>query len=145
MHVLHKWCFPPPFGYKFIGKWKTAELVPDPDRFPILKKGWQLLATGQYSLKDLAEILYRMGLRTRGDAGKPAARRVSKGVLYRIYNNPFYYSVMPFNGELLPGSHEPMITKQVFDQCQRILRSRGNTRPLLKDFTYRGFLVCGEC
>ncbi len=39
-----------------------------------------------------------------------------------------------------------MVTKATFDRVQAVLHNHGNPRPQTpKVFTYRGFLVCGEC
>lgn len=62
-----------------------------------------------------------------------------------MLKNPLYYGMMRYKGQVIPGSHEPMVTKATFDRVQEILNNRGNPRPALKEFTYRGFLVCGEC
>ena len=51
-----------------------------------------------------------------------------------------------YNGELWQGKHEPMITKKLFDKCQKVLsdRSRPQKRKI-KEFAFRGLLFCGEC
>jgi DNA invertase Pin-like site-specific DNA recombinase len=143
--VEHRWAFPAPLGYMYQGVEKDADIVPDPERFPLLKKGWELLLSGQYSLRELTAHLATLGLRTRGNERYPAGNPIRPNVLHDVFSNPFYFGMMRFNGELLPGTHKPMITKDVFDRCQAILRNRGNPRPELKDFTYRGVMVCGNC
>ncbi len=29
------------------------------------------------------------------------------GPLYHVFNNPFYYGMMLYRGQLIPGAHEP--------------------------------------
>ena len=137
-----KWAFVAPLGYLN----KDREVVPDADRFELLREGWHRYATGAYSLHDLADWLYEQGLRTRGSRRDPPGLKVRHGPLYAVLTNPFYYGMMRYKGQLIPGTHQPMVTKTIFDSVQEILHNHGNPRPQLpKVFTYRGFLVCGEC
>jgi len=136
-----KWSFIAPIGYLN----KDREIIPDPDRFTILREAWQRYATGAYAVPQIVDWLYAQGLRTRGSARRPAGRKLYRSPVYAMFNNPFYYGMMRFNGQLIPGTHEPMVSKTTFDRVQEILKNRGNPRPLEKEFTYRGFLVCGEC
>jgi hypothetical protein len=34
----------------------------------------------------------------------------------KSFQNPFFYGVMSFNGELYEGKHEPIISKRLFDR-----------------------------
>jgi site-specific DNA recombinase len=140
-----RWAFPPPLGYRYQGVEREAEIVPDEERFALVKKAWELLASGQYSLRELAGQLNKLGLRTRGNRRYPKGQTLRPSALYAVLTNPFYYGMMRFNDQLVPGIHTPMISKAIFDRCQTLLRNRGNPRPALKEFTYRGFVICGEC
>ena len=63
-----------------------------------------------------------------------------------LLNNPFYYGLFRLHGELHQGAHEPLITKQLFDECQAVMRRRSRPdTPRLKSYVYRGLLHCGEC
>lgn len=142
--MLHKrkWAFVAPLGYIN----KDREILPDPERFAVLQKGWIRYATGIYSLNELADWLYAQGLRTRASRRHQGGLGVRTGPLYHILNNPFYYGMMRYKGQLIPGAHEPMVTKATFDRVQGVLHNHGNPRPQTpKVFTYRGFLMCGEC
>jgi len=61
--------------------------------------------------------------------------------------NPFYYGVFIHKGEMHQGSHEPIITKQLFDEVQKIHKAKRNTRTKkeLLPFAFRGVFTCGEC
>jgi len=49
-----------------------------------------------------------------------------------------------WKGDLYPGSHEPLISKELFDQVQN--RLHGKSSPLTKrSFPYRGLMTCGYC
>ncbi len=142
MLVERKWSFVAPLGYLN----KDREIITDPERFALLREAWHRYASGTYSLHELADWLYAKGLRTRGSRRDPAGLKVRFGPLYAMLTNPFYYGVMRYKNQLVPGTHEPMIPKSVFDRVQELLHQRGHVRPKLpKPFTYRGFLVCGGC
>ncbi len=84
MRMQGWWAFMPPLAYRFQGVEKEAIIVPDSERFPLLQQGWQLLASGQHSLADIADTRYRVGLRTRGDKRYPGGMKVTKSTLSKF-------------------------------------------------------------
>ncbi len=59
----------------------------------------------------------------------------------------FYYGIFEFKGETYQGTHEPLVSKKLFDECQEVMKSRGHikTRKAEKTFPFRGLFTCGEC
>lgn len=135
-----RWAFVAPLGYLN----KDREIIPDPERFPLLREAWERYAKDASSLRELTDWLYAEGLRTRGPRRNPAGSKIHMSALHAMLINPFYYGMMRYKGQLIPGTHEPMVTKATFDRVQAILHGRSNPRPIAT-FTYRGFLTCGEC
>ena len=44
------------------------------------------------------------------------------------------------------GTHEPIITKKLFDKCQEVMRLRGKHKEKqTTKFIFRGLMRCGEC
>ncbi len=119
-------------------------IMPDPTRFPVLQQLWKLLLTGGYSVPQLLRIAtVEMGLTTpkrRRIGGRP----LSVSGIYRVFSNPFYTGQIEYEGRLLPGKHEPMITLAQFARAQALL---GKARPRAKDraFAYTGLMRCGTC
>jgi len=130
---------PAPLGYLDRGKGQPKE--PDPVKAPLVRKAFELYASGRYNLDGLVEETYRLGLRNR-KGGK-----VTRNGLSVILNNPFYIGLVRLKrtGETFPGSHAPLISKSVFDRVQRILSGKTNTRSIRHDFLFRRFLTCREC
>jgi len=64
-----------------------------------------------------------------------------------MLSKSFYYGLFKFKGETYQGTHEPLITKKLFDECQEVMKFRGHikTRKAEKTFPFRGLLTCGEC
>ena len=127
-----------PLGY--LNDLKNHTMIKDPERFRLVRKIFELYSTGNYSLKDLRDKIFDIGLLTRNE------KMLSVSMVQSILKNPFYYGMFRYNGELWQGKHEPMITKKLFDKCQKVLsdRSRPQKRKI-KEFAFRGLLFCGEC
>jgi site-specific DNA recombinase len=134
-----------PLGYRNIRSDSGAKIIgQDPERFPLMKKLWELFLTGSYSGSELlTEAIDRFGLRTRR-TWRSGGDLMSKSILYRILRNPFYAGYIVFEGRWYPGSHEPMITLEEFNQAQKLLQGT-RIRPRRYRFAYTGLIRCGNC
>lgn len=135
-----------PLGY--INKLDDHTIIPDPERFDLVRKMWDLLLTGAYSPQRIREVVNKeWGFRTR-KTKRMGGRPIAQSSIYRLFKNPFYYGMINrlSDGErgLHQGSHQQMITEEEFWQAQRIL---GNPapRPKSKEFAFTGLMRCGEC
>ena len=129
-----------PPGY--LNDLRTHTIVQDPTRSRIIKKLFLAYATGKHSLRYLQKLSLSFGLVSRY-GNKPIA--VSK--IQKMLKNPFYYGVFIHKGEMYQGSHEPIISKQLFDKVQRVMKERGKPRKakVKLAFAFRGTFNCGEC
>jgi site-specific DNA recombinase len=129
---------PAPLGY--LNDLRTHTIVKDPERFRLVKKIFELYATGNYSLKDLRKFTISAGLFSKKE------NNLSISVIQNILQNPFYYGMFRYNDELWQGKHEPMITKKLFDKCQKVLADRARPQKRnFKEYAFRGLLACAEC
>ena len=127
-----------PLGY--LNDLRNHTMVKDPQRFSLVKKLFELYATGNYSLKDLQKKITSAGLLSR------KGNKLSISVIQNILQNPFYYGVFRYNGELYQGTHKPMISKKLFEKCQNVLKNRARPVKRFKEaHAFRGLLKCGEC
>ena len=80
-------------------------------------------------------------MRTR--TGRPPAR----SAVHDMLTNPFYTGVIVWNGVQYPGNHERIITPELFEQVQQVLRlhNGGRTRHRIHDHYLRGSLFCQVC
>jgi hypothetical protein len=63
-----------------------------------------------------------------------------------MLKNHFYYGVFKFNGEIYQGSHEPIISKKLFDSVQQVMNNRGKKKRKRKhEFAFSGLIRCGNC
>jgi hypothetical protein len=124
-------------------------LIKDPERFPLVRKMWDLMLTGIHTPPRILEMANtQWGFRTRPTrkmGGKPLAR----SGIYQIFTKPFYYGRFEYpskSGQWYQGKHEPMITEAEFDRVQTLLGRKGNPRPQRHfDFPFTGLIRCGEC
>ena len=127
-----------PVGY--LNDLKTHTIVLDTDKYKLVKKLFELYATGKYSIRQMVEKAKQIG--STGKTGK----NLSKSEIEHILKNPFYYGVFRYKGEIYEASHPPIITKQLFDRVQQVFKQRANpTREKTYSFVFRGFIKCGEC
>ncbi|MBU1323322.1 recombinase family protein, partial [Patescibacteria group bacterium] len=53
---------------------------------------------------------------------------------------------MEFNNELFPGNHPPLISKKLFDKCQKIVKQHSRqTKSIKSEFDFLGLIKCQEC
>lgn len=117
----------------------------DPEKFELIKKAWELMLTGKYSIPKLLDIVNNeWGLRTRKTKHRGNAP-VNKSTMYDIFTNIFYTGLYSYKGNIENGKHPPMITVSEFDKVQMILGKLGKPRAKSHIFTYTGTMLCGEC
>lgn len=132
-----------PIGY--LNDRETKTIIPDPERFSLIRDIWSLMLTGTYTPPRIWTIATnKWGLRTRKRrriGGKPLVR----SAIYRILTNPFYAGVLERSGHSYPGKHKPMITLGEFEAVQAALGRPGRPRPKVHEFAYTGMIRCREC
>ena len=64
-----------------------------------------------------------------------------------LLSNPFYVGRFRYGGEMYDGAHAPIITRELFDRVQKVLKARSNANrpPENNPQAYCGLLACGEC
>jgi site-specific DNA recombinase len=74
---------------------------------------------------------------------------LSIGNIYRIFENHFYYGRFEFpknSGNWYNGSHQPIITKELYDLVQEQVKNQ-TLQPRLaqKEFAFTKIMTCGLC
>jgi hypothetical protein len=63
-----------------------------------------------------------------------------------MLQNPFYTGLMRYKSEIWEGTHEPILTKKLFDKVQETMRSRGKVHEKRRhQFHLLGLLKCASC
>jgi len=130
----------PPIGYlpDKINDQGDKKIFVDPERFPLIRKLWDLLLTGHYTVPRLVDMAKdELGLRTYPTPKRPS-RPLVESTLYGIFTNRFYYGEFVYDGEVYQGNHEQMITQEEFDLAQQVLGRAGRPRPKEKRLPFNG-------
>lgn len=143
------WPSKAPLGYKNIrqeivgAKRGIAKVAVDPETATYVKEVFNLYATGNYSLDDIRDFLYDKGVSNRrGGNGRMAQSSVNKMLM-----NPFYTGVINYKGIEYPGQHKPLITRELFDKVQQMIRARDTAGERTRKHPHylKGTLFCAEC
>lgn len=132
----------PPLGY--LNEPKERTIVKDPERFPLVRRMWDLLLKGVSPSKILEIANNQWGFRTR-HGKKVGNKPLCLSSIYEIFGNSFYYGLIERKEGVYHGKHAPMITEDEFWKAQNILGRNGRPRPKEHDFSYTGLIRCAEC
>lgn len=130
---------PAPVGY--LNRGGGAVKVPDAARAPIIRKAFELYATGAYSLGSLCEALSALGLRNR-QGGSMTPNRLSE-----ILHNPFYAGIIHIkrSNQTFQGVHEPIVPASLFERVQAVLSGKAQGRTETHAFVFRRMILCSTC
>ena len=116
-----------PIGYLNVREWidgreiRTVEV--DPERAPLVQAAFELYATGEYSLSDVAQIMEDRGLTSR-PTRKAEAKPLGQNRMQQMLRNDYYIGIVRYCGKSYPGRHEPLIPLSLFERVQTLLDSR---------------------
>ncbi len=137
---LRKGILPGPAPMGYVNKRDDQTIIIDDKLGPLIKKGFELAATGNYTLSGISKELYKMGVR-----GKRSGKALVKQQVVRILKNPFYHGVIFRKGNHYDGIHEPLITKELFDTVQHVLGFSKRPSNCKYDYVFRGPMTCAHC
>ncbi len=127
-----------PFGY--INDVRTRTIVIAKRNAPIVKQAFELYASGDQRLEDIANFFASKGVVSRG------GKLLHKDRIKQMLTNPFYYGHFRYVGEVYEGKHTPIVTKKLFDSIQATLAKRGHRRKSINEpQALCGLLSCGAC
>ena len=127
-----------PFGY--INNSNIKKIAVHQKNAKLVKQMFELYATGSVRLEDLAKILEKSDILSKNN------RRVHVSRVSHILTNPIYYGHFRHAGEIYEGKHEPIISKEIFDKANNVLRGRGRTPDKKTDpRPFCGLMSCGSC
>jgi len=115
-----------------------AWIEPDPDRWHIWREAWDLLLTGEYTLKQICIELHARGYTYRSGRAfivvdEHEEIEYATNGLWRIFRNAFYagWVISKANGierGMIRGNWKPLVTDEEFDRGLEILTSRSKRR-----------------
>src|SRR5439155_27011022 len=94
---------------------QSRVIYPDPERAPLVRKAYELHATGTFTIDRLKEAVNEIGLTNR--SGKP----LSRPQFHRMLQNPIYCGILRYGNESYEAKHEPIVPKDLFDAVQDVM------------------------
>jgi len=120
-----------PFGYK--NNTGTRSIEVDPQRAPVLKRIFEIYASGQHSLTTLREAVLR-----------ETGVRISRAYLEMMLKNRFYIGRFIWQGIEYKGTHEPLVSLGLFQRAQDTFAGRNKPKYRKHNFAFAGLLTCAH-
>ena len=137
------WPSKAPLGYRNIvgvdGK-KTIE--PDPTEAPLIKRAFEMYATGEHSLKEMTTLLRDAGL-----VFNKSKSPVPRSAMNYILHNALYQGDVEWNGKVFVGKHTPLVSSELWQKVQDVAAGRNQSkyRKAVHDFAFSRLMTCGHC
>jgi len=129
-----------PIGY--LNDYRAKRIIVDRERASLVQEVFARYASGKVTLDDLRHYFASQNVRSRH------GKLLSRGGVTKIISNPIYYGHFRYAGEIYEGKHEAIISKQLFDQVQAVLKRRYKWSPNhtpVKQKPFLGLLHCATC
>ncbi len=144
-----------PWGYtsEQVGDRKMA--IQDPISAPIAEEMFERYATGLYYDQQIANWLNIQGVITF------LKRRFTKESVRVMLQNPFYMGHLRYRGvfttgksyrgkgQLIKGIHQPIVSEELFAECQKVRSKRRRTKNTHQNTRYiyllSGIIICNFC
>lgn len=114
----------PLFGYLYDNV--NRRHLPDPVRFPIVKRLFELAAAGTKMRFIYAELSAMEGFTTVARGGR-GGRPIPRQNLYAMLRDPFYAGMVEWEGRLYEGVHEAATTWPTYQKANHFI-SRGSSQ-----------------
>ena len=137
----------PDIGYlnsKYREKGKEKILI-DKTRFPIVRKMWYFMLTGNNTQIEIWRIATEEWKLTTPKTGKKGNKPIAPSYIYKIFKSVFYTGQFKYGGKIYKGKHTPMVTMDEFDRVQQLLGRKTQPRPIVHDFPFTGIMKCSNC
>lgn len=133
-----------PIGYINRSYSGVKDIVLDEERAPVIKEIFERSGLLGQSGRTIKDWLDSSGFTTK------AGKQLSLSQIYRILMNPFYYGYFkyPQDGPLYKGLHQPIITKELFDNVRARIDDivpEDKATWGSKKFPFKHLFYCGSC
>ena len=117
----------------------------DEERAPLVRLAFTEYATGNWTVRQLADHLNTLGLSIPPTPRRPA-KPITATRLHEILRHPYYKGIVTFQGVEYAGKHEPLVDSQTWQTVQTILASRRyGERQRIHNHFLKSTVVCGQC
>lgn len=130
-----------PIGYFSRTLNGVKDIIVDPQKSVWVKEMFEKVQNGD-SGRAIKRWLDENNYMTR------AGKSLTLSMIYRMLKNSFYYGEFEYpigSGKWFTGSHEPLITKEIFEDVQQQLITTKKSEWQSITLAYRGAIYCGRC
>lgn len=130
-----------PVGYRNVERGHQKVIEPDAETALLVRQVFQAYAARAVSLSGATAMARQIGIKTR------RGNYCSRSSIARMLDNPLYMGIVRWNGEQFPGSHDPIVTVELFEQVQVVMHGRKTRAGFApkRNFAYRGLMKCAYC
>ena len=120
-------------------------LIIDKERAPLIKKAFETYALGLYTIKDIAKLLNKWGLKSK------YGNRIKPQIVSKIFSDKKYMGILEVSGWSgeQEGIHEKIVSSELFNKVQLIRQGKSFTAvPRLTnnpDFPLKNIIECPDC
>ena len=137
------WPTKAPLGYRnIVGSDGKKIIGADPKIGPLISKLFEMYARGDISLKEAARKAHAAGL-----AYPRSGAKVPVSTIHTILRNRLYTGWFEWNGKLIEGKHEALVSVELWERVQAVLD--GRLGPKAKrgrhNFAFSGLMSCAQC
>lgn len=122
-------------------------MVPHPVASKGVREAFDLHAQG-HSYQEVADYLNEQGYEPLARSDGRSLGRFSKETVRSMLQNETYLGYVKYKGELYPGLHTPLVTREVFDLSQQVRHDATKTRSGPRQRQYyllSGLIRCATC
>ncbi|SMD14454.1 recombinase family protein [Kibdelosporangium aridum] len=139
-----------PLGYRNVGRFspegreeRTVEV--DPERAELITWAFKAFATGDWTLRSLADELELRGLTTRHTPKQPS-RPLRPNVLHSLLTNPYYKGEVVYRGIMHRGNHQRLTDPATWQRVQDVLSAHAAGEKRRDHPHYlKSSVFCGDC
>src|SRR6516162_64697 len=132
-----------PLGYRNVTGPDGKKIIePDPESAPIISRLFEWYATGRYSLKEAAKKARDVGFVYRRTGAS-----VPVSAVHTVLRNRLYTGQFEWNGKLIQGRHEPLVSVELWERVQAVLdgRNANKVKRGKRNFAFAGLIACAKC
>lgn len=122
---------------------RKCHVMIDPMRAPVVKKIFEKVAYENYSGRQIfAWMKDDLKFKTKND------RPFSLSNIYVLLRNTFYYGSYEYprnSGNWYTGVHQPIITRELFEEVQTKMMEYQSGKNKSKEFAFTKLITCGLC
>ena len=137
------WPSAAPLGYLNVDGVNGKRVIePDPKVAPHVTKMFEWYAAGGLALRDVVKKA-----RAAGFSYRKSGKSVPTSTVHNILRNRLYMGEFEWNGRLYQGSHQALVTRDLWERVQDMMdgRNASKHRRVKHDFAFSGLIACGHC